>query len=50
MIHTKTNTTALRSLKARPARKIPSLRARLSDDRMFAEVTRSDFMGFGTLR
>jgi len=50
MIHNRTNTTALVSNKARTARKIPGLRARLMDDRMVASLARTDFMGFGTLR
>ena len=50
MIHNSTDTTALRNHKARPARKMPGLRARLTDDRMVASLARSDFMGFGALR
>ncbi len=50
MIHNRNNTTALVSNKARTSRKVPGLRERLMDDRMVANVVRSDFMGFGTLR
>ncbi|GEM_PF-6147374 len=50
MIHNRNNTTALVSNKARTSRKVPGLRERLMDDHMVANVVRSDFMGFGTLR
>jgi hypothetical protein len=50
MIHTRTDTQALRNHKARPARKIPGLRERLMDDRVVASMTRTDFMGLGGLR
>ncbi len=50
MIHTKMNTQALRNHKARPARKIPGLRERLSDSRMVTSMARTDFMGLGGLR
>jgi hypothetical protein len=50
MIHTRTNTQALRTNKARPARKGVGLRFRLAGERSLAGLARTDFMGMGPLR
>lgn len=50
MIHTRTNTQALRTNKTRTARKGQGLRFRLASERPLAVLARTDFMGMGPLR
>lgn len=50
MIHTRTNTQALRTNKPRPTRKSGGLRFRLAGERTLTGLARTDFMGMGPLR